>query len=99
MAAVEKSEGNTWQTMRACRMIFSMSRPNCATILLALGFWSQVHAAPTPQYIRQAAGSRGVIVFVHGLFGDGKTSWTNDRSHAYWPDLLTKDTTFNGFDV
>ena len=36
----------------------------------------------------------GVIIFVHGVLGDARTTWTNGRT--FWPDLLTRDSTFDG---
>jgi pimeloyl-ACP methyl ester carboxylesterase len=42
---------------------------------------------------------RGVIIFVHGVLGDSKSTWTNPETHAYWPELLTKDTTFDHYNV
>jgi pimeloyl-ACP methyl ester carboxylesterase len=41
-------------------------------------------------YVRQA-GYRTVIVFVHGIFGDGTTTWTNPSNKAYWPELIKQD--------
>jgi pimeloyl-ACP methyl ester carboxylesterase len=43
------------------------------------------------------AQAQGVIVFVHGVLGDGRTTWSNGRS--YWPELLTRDETFAGQDI
>lgn len=53
----------------------------------------------TSKYIRQSAGADTVIVFVHGMMGDGVSTWTNKNTQAYWPILLTKDTAFDGADV
>ena len=50
------------------------------------------------QYIRRTNADT-VVVFVHGIFGDAYSTWTNAATHAYWPDLLTKDHAFNGTDV
>ena len=51
------------------------------------------------KYVRQSPGDDTVIVFVHGFMGDGVTTWTNSRTNAYWPLLLTLDHTFDGNDV
>ena len=40
-----------------------------------------------------------VIVFVHGLFGGPESTWKNDQTGAYWPDLLTKDAAFADTDI
>jgi len=49
-------------------------------------------------YLRRT-NSDTVIVFVHGLFGGPQSTWTNDQTGAYWPDLLTKDTAFDKTDI
>ena len=49
------------------------------------------------KYVRRSK-TDTVIVFVHGVLGDGVSTWTNE-SGAYWPQLLTKDHTFDGADV
>jgi predicted acylesterase/phospholipase RssA len=56
----------------------------------------------TPQeregfYIRNNA-QHSVIIFVHGIFGDPVQTWTS-KTGAYWPQLLTIDRAFDGFDV
>jgi pimeloyl-ACP methyl ester carboxylesterase len=43
------------------------------------------------------AQAQGVIVFIHGVLGDRLTTWSNGRS--YWPELLTRDKTFEGQDI
>lgn len=53
---------------------------------------------PGSRYVRHEPGNRVVIVFVHGVFGDAKTTWTSSN-RTYWPDLLLKDPHFNGADV
>jgi pimeloyl-ACP methyl ester carboxylesterase len=39
-----------------------------------------------------------VVVFVHGLFGDSETTWTNANG-VYWPELLSRDEVVNDSDV
>jgi triacylglycerol esterase/lipase EstA (alpha/beta hydrolase family) len=36
---------------------------------------------------------------VHGIFGGPESTWTNDDTHAYWPNLLVQDNTFGGNDI
>jgi pimeloyl-ACP methyl ester carboxylesterase len=36
-------------------------------------------------------------VFVHGIFGNSVDTWTTGTS--YWPDLISKDPTFDGADI
>lgn len=69
----------------------------CPAVMLLL--YSCFAADMQSRYIRKEARNRGVIVFVHGLMGDSKATWTNAKTGAYWPDLLTKDAAFDGFDV
>src|SRR5258708_3802478 len=54
-------------------------------------------ADPPSKYVRQTAGLNTVIVFVHGVLGDGQSTWTNGNS--YWPSLLTVDPAFDGADI
>jgi pimeloyl-ACP methyl ester carboxylesterase len=49
-------------------------------------------------YVR-ANEDKGVIVFVHGVLGDAKTTWTNPVTKAYWPDLIKGDPKFNGYNI
>jgi pimeloyl-ACP methyl ester carboxylesterase len=57
--------------------------------------------APEPQvshYERHDKKER-VIVFVHGIFGDAKDTWTCANSSAYWPRLLLQDSAFDDSDI
>jgi len=77
-----------------------LGAPSIAGIVMAACWFScDASAIAQSHYIRRDAGNAGVIVFVHGLLGDAKTTWTNSRTGAYWPELMTKDAAFNGFDV
>ncbi len=49
--------------------------------------------------IRGRSESDVAIVFVHGLFGDAKSSWTNETTKAYWPQLICNDRAFDAADV
>ena len=53
-------------------------------------------SAPTPRshYVSNK-GRPAVLVFVHGLFGDAMTTWTNSRTAAYFPGLVADDSAFN----
>ncbi len=48
-------------------------------------------------WIRHDPNNHGVIVFVHGILGDERTTWTS--GNAYWPEMLTHDHTFDGQDI
>ncbi len=49
-------------------------------------------------FVKKSDASR-VIVFVHGFVGDGKGTWTNPRTKAYWPKLIAEDSAFESSDV
>jgi pimeloyl-ACP methyl ester carboxylesterase len=50
-------------------------------------------------YVGGPPRNAGVIIFVHGLFGDDTETWTNTRTNEYWPYLIRRDSTFAGYDV
>jgi pimeloyl-ACP methyl ester carboxylesterase len=50
----------------------------------------------TSKYIRNENADT-VIIFIHGVFGDADSTWTNGAT--YWPKLLTTDHTFDGVDI
>lgn len=52
-----------------------------------------------PGYARDTGSRTGVIVFVHGVIGNARSTWTNEKAKAFWPQLLTEDNAFNGFNV
>jgi len=49
-------------------------------------------------YYRRIDNAQSVIVFVHGVLGDSKSTWTG-KNNAYWPDLLAADDYFKGYDI
>jgi pimeloyl-ACP methyl ester carboxylesterase len=51
------------------------------------------------KFVRKNDGNRTLIVFVHGFRGDRISTWSNDNTGAYWPDLLTHDPAFDGADI
>jgi pimeloyl-ACP methyl ester carboxylesterase len=50
------------------------------------------------RYVRRSENADTIIVFVHGVLGDGKTAWTSANG-SYWPDMLAKDSSFDGTDI
>src|SRR5258708_18029436 len=50
-----------------------------------------------PGYIRRQDSQR-VLVFVHGIWGDGRATWLHP-SGSYWPSLVSKDSLFDDFDI
>jgi pimeloyl-ACP methyl ester carboxylesterase len=53
---------------------------------------------PVSRYVRRSENADTVIVFVHGVLGEGKTTWTSANG-SYWPEMLVKDTSFDGTDI
>ena len=64
-------------------------------VLTCLGSFSEAQTAPS--WVRKSPQNHGVIVFVHGIMGDGRSTWTS--GNAYWPEMITHDHTFDGQDV
>jgi len=52
-------------------------------------------------YVSRKSENTTVIVFVHGVLGDARSSWTNATTGAYWPQLLLQhnDEAFQAVDV
>jgi pimeloyl-ACP methyl ester carboxylesterase len=81
------------------RVTLRVSLLPLAACLLLLSGNSQAQDRPfKSQYIRQT-GKDSVIVFVHGVLGDARATWTNDTTKAFWPDLMKEDSFFNRFDI
>src|SRR6202158_3124646 len=53
---------------------------------------------PASRYIKRT-NAEVVIVFVTGLYGDAVSTWTNDKTHAYWPALISRAPAFQDSDV
>src|SRR5580693_5987330 len=70
---------------------------SCA-IRLLFAINCQAQEAVGSQYVRQA-NKDSVIVFVHGVLGDPRTTWINQNTKAYWPALMKDDPYFNDFDI
>lgn len=52
-----------------------------------------------PGYVVKHQGvTKRSIVLVHGLTGDGTSTWTNING-TYWPDLMKQDHAFDDFDI
>jgi hypothetical protein len=82
-----------------------------SVLLLSCGHFSTNSPAPElskdqgdkmpslPGYVlKREGGAKRVLILVHGLGGDGKSSWTS-ANRTYWPDLMEKDLVFSDFDI
>lgn len=56
-------------------------------------------ATSESKFIKQNSKNEKVIVFVHGVGGSSETTWKNDETKAYFPDLVAKNNDLIGFDV
>jgi len=62
----------------------------CLSIVLFSGTVTRSESGS--RYIRHTNTNDVVIVFVHGILGDGTETWTKDSS--YWPKLISDDPAF-----
>lgn len=44
-------------------------------------------------------GGKSVLIFIHGVLGSAESTWKNDETGSYWPELVLNDTAFKTFDV
>jgi len=51
-----------------------------------------------PGYVTRT-NADAVVVFVHGIFGDAGSTWSNSESGESWPTLLSSDPAIAGADV
>lgn len=66
--------------------------------LLFVSLGSQNTSAETQShFVRQSRDAETLIIFVHGVRGDGQATWT--KGNSYWPSLLTSDRDFDGTDI
>jgi pimeloyl-ACP methyl ester carboxylesterase len=79
-------------------MIHSAFRCIVLTVAIALTIIEARSESSGSRYVRKTPDAASVIVFVHGIFGDGTETWTNDNG-TYWPTLLLKDSYFSEYDV
>jgi pimeloyl-ACP methyl ester carboxylesterase len=63
-------------------------------------------AEPLPKLSQNIVYLRGpgnstdkLVVFVHGIFGNARDTWTNDQTRAYWPQLVVEDQGLEDFAV
>lgn len=58
---------------------------------------AMAQAANDTSFVRNLPKNKGVIVFVHGILGNPKDTWS-DGSH-YWPAMLRDDPSFDGQNI
>ncbi len=53
------------------------------------------------RFVRQSKTNKKVLVFVHGVTGTPRSTWTNtNNGHSvYWPDLVKADERFKEYDI
>lgn len=56
-------------------------------------------AAQQPDLFVKRKGADKIVIFAHGILGDARRTFTNDTTHAYWPQLLADDPEMSSFDV
>lgn len=61
----------------------------------------KVHAQSlmASSYLRFDGARQNVIIFVHGVTGDARDTWTNATTGTYWPDLIRSDPQFSSANV
>src|ERR1700709_1703838 len=52
-----------------------------------------------PGYYWQQPENKSVIVFMHGVLGDAKSTWKNSSTGAFWPEIVKTDPEFAGYDI
>jgi hypothetical protein len=50
-------------------------------------------------YVQRDFARKDVVVFVHGVTGDAKETWTNPVTGAYWPQIVRSDSRFSDTNV
>src|SRR4051794_17993563 len=68
-------------------------------VLASSIFLTVVEAAEQPDIFVKRKGADKIIIFAHGILGDGLAAFTNETTHNYWPRLLADDPDMNSFDV
>lgn len=50
-------------------------------------------------FVKQSEESYRVVVFVHGIFGDQRSTWLHKQAERSWPEMIAEDPRFKDFDV
>jgi len=89
--------------MKACR--YTLSILTLLTAVVVSGCGGRNRNAPsgpgpaTSQFIKKSDDSYRVMVFIHGVFGDSRSTWKHSAAEKSWPEMIAADPTFNTFDV
>jgi len=78
-----------------------------AKFLLALGFFCLViviyNLWPREPFSGKNFSLRGgkdkILIFVHGVLGDPRATFTNNTTKAFWPQLIADDPEMKGYDI
>jgi hypothetical protein len=54
---------------------------------------------PDSFHVRNVPTNDAAIIFVHGVTGNSRETWTNDSSKGFWPEMLTEDPALNGTNI
>lgn len=69
-------------------------------LLLIIAFLSPLDArADNSRFIPPVKNSTNVVVFIHGLTGDAKGTWTNEKAGIYWPKMMKGIADFEDIDI
>ena len=69
------------------------------SLLLAAGCHDSEKPPSNPTAASTSQTKSKAIVFIHGIYGDGRNTWTSEDGKTYWPDLVTSDSQFGDADV
>ena len=75
--------------------IFSAGCSSCSRVISG----GNGSAQDDTSYWERKTPHHRVIVFVHGVMGDPRDTWTNDGTKASFPTLVAKDKTFDDADI
>ncbi|WP_156945001.1 triacylglycerol lipase [Bradyrhizobium sp. Ec3.3] len=63
-------------------------------LVVSLAQGARAEGTENSRAIRADSKNKAIIVFVHGWTGKAVQTWTNERTGAYWPELLRTDPAF-----
>jgi glycine betaine/choline ABC-type transport system substrate-binding protein len=50
-------------------------------------------------FYRVNESNKKVLVFVHGVIGSAQETWSNQKQHTYWPEIVADDERFDEYDI